>query len=111
MTYIDARPAVAVIVVVRLPEAAERIDGHFIIVAEIMREHLDLAAVEIAPQDIRRGRVCRSVSPRCGRSMTGLPFFVLELMGKIAEIEIPTCRPARTHRVNTMVMVHAGDAR
>src|SRR5438876_253700 len=48
---IDAHSAVAIIVVVRLPERAEGIDGEFIVIAEVMGEHLEFAAVEVAAED------------------------------------------------------------
>ncbi len=45
---VDADGPVAVVVVVRLPQAAEGIDGQFVVVAEVVGEDLEAAAVQLA---------------------------------------------------------------
>src|ERR1051325_756147 len=51
---IDAHAAVPVVVIVRLPERAERIDGDLVIVAKIPAERLDVGAIEVADRKSTR---------------------------------------------------------
>ena len=48
---VDADAVVAVVVVVRLPNVSEGVDCHFVIVAEVVPEHLELAAVRITAKN------------------------------------------------------------
>jgi hypothetical protein len=48
---VEPRHRIAVIVVVGLHDVAERVDGHFVGIAEVLREHLHVRSVRIHPED------------------------------------------------------------
>ena len=57
---VNADAVVAVVVVVRLPDVAEGIDRHLVVVAEVVPEHLKLASIRVAPKNHPApvGRAC-----------------------------------------------------
>ena len=56
---VDADAAVAVVVVVGLPDGAEGVDGDLVVVAEVLGEGLEVGAVEVAcGRPCPGGRAC-----------------------------------------------------
>ena len=45
---VDAHAAIAVVVVITLEDVAERIRGHFVVIAEIISEHLEVAQFTVS---------------------------------------------------------------
>src|SRR5688572_279369 len=58
---VEACPRVAVVVVVGLPDVAERVERELVRIAEIMRQHSESASIEVHTQS--RTRVVRTGSP------------------------------------------------
>src|SRR3954465_9395161 len=108
---IDADALVAVVVVIGLPHAAEGIDADFVVVAKIVSEHLEIAAVEIAAENhalaIRIAFVIHFVAVAVDDGRTVRAF---DLFSFVAEIEIEFAIGAEDERVNTVIVIDAREA-
>ena len=87
---VDAHAPVAVVVVVALPEAPERVDGDLIVVAEVVAEHLEIAAVGLAAEHhalpVGCAGVVDDVTEAIGDSRAVL---VVNGLPVVAEVEVP----------------------
>ena len=64
---VNSRRAVSIIIVIRLPQRAKRIDRHLVVVAEIVTQHFHIGQVLVAsehhPLTIRLATVIYNASP------------------------------------------------
>src|SRR5207302_5225783 len=103
--------AIAVVVVVALPDRAERIDRQLPVVAKVPTERLDAAAVEIAAKSHallirlppRGDLIARLVDDR-------LAVLVLELLAFVAGVAVELAVGSEDEGVNAVVVLHAADA-
>ena len=103
---IDADSSIAIIVVVRLPDAAERIDGDHPVIAKVPRQSFELAEVGIAAKDhallVRLHRLGDGVARHVGQRS---PLSILELFAFVAEVEIQLPVWTKHERVDSVVVL------
>ena len=103
---IDPHAAVAVVVVVALPERAEGVDRHLVVVAEVVAEHLKVGAVGPAAKDhalaIRAAGIVNGVAKAVDdRRAVGITHPV----ASVAEVEIPAAVGADDEGVHGVVVL------
>src|SRR6476469_10052130 len=108
---VDPHAAVAVVVVVALPDRAKGIDRQLPVVAKVPAQRLHAAAIEVAAKD--HAFLIR-LAPR-GDFIAGLiddrlAVLVLELLAFVAEIEIQLALGPENEGVNSVVVLSAADA-
>ena len=103
---VDPHALVAVVVIVALPERAERIDGDFVVVAEVVAEHLEIGAVGLATKHHPFAeRLSRVVDHVAKPVLHGITVFVVHRLARVAKIEVPPSIGADGEGVHGMVML------
>ena len=103
---VDPHALVAIVVVVALPERAERVDGDFVVVAEVVAEHLEIGAVGLATEDHPvaegfSGVVDHVPEPVLHR----IAVFVMHRLARVAKIKIPAAIRADAEGVHGMIVL------
>ena len=103
---VDADAAVAVVVVVALPEAAKGIDCNLIVIPEVVAENLKVAAIWLAAKDhaLSEG-VARVVDRLAEAVVQQVAVTVMDRPAGVAEVEIEPAVRADRKGVNRMVML------
>ena len=108
---VDADPLVAVVVVIRLPDGTEGIDGGFPVVAEVPCDGFEVGAVRVAAEDhaflVGFAGIADDIA--CGVG-DGFAVFVFELMAFVAEVEVEFAVWAEVDGVDAVVVLSAVDA-
>ena len=103
---VDAHALVAIVVVVALPERAERVDGDFVVVAEVVAKHLEIRAVGLAAEDHpvaeRFSRVVHDVAESV---LHRIAVFVVHRLSRVAKIKIPPAIGANCKGMHGMIVL------
>ena len=103
---VDPHAAVAVVVVVALPQRAKRIDRYFVIVAEVVAEHLEVTPVGAAAKrhslTVWLARVVHGIASKINH---GLAVFIVYRVTGVSEVKIPTPVGANRKRMHRMVVL------
>ena len=105
-------PSVAVVVVVGLPERAERVDGDFVIVAEVVPERLEVAAVEVAAEDHALAvGLAAVVDDVAGAVDDRLAVLVVDGVPLVAEVPVELAVGSEDEGVGRVVVLGRADLR
>ena len=109
---VDPHALVAVVVVVALPERAERVDGDFVVVAEVVAEHLEISAVGLATKHHPFAeRFSRVVDDIAEPVLHRIALFVVHRLTRVAKIEIPPAIGADDERMHGMIVLRLAGLR
>ena len=86
---VDPYGFITIIIIVRLPDGAKRVDRHLIIVTEVVSQHLELAAIQVATKyhatEIRFPVVDHGVTTRINDSLT---IAIMDSFPRVTEVPI-----------------------
>jgi hypothetical protein len=107
---VDPHAPVAVVVVVALPERAEGVDRHLVVVAEVVAEHFEVAAVGPAAEDhplpVGLARIVDDVAEAIH---DGLAIAVVDGPARVTEVEVPAAVGADHEGVHRVIVLrHTG---
>ena len=107
---VDPHSAVAVVIVVRLPQPAERVDSHFPVVTEVPGERFEVGPIEVTAKDhallVRLASVFDDVALLVDNRLSVL---VADLLSGISKIEVELAIRTKDERMNSMVVLSPGD--
>ena len=103
---VDTHALVAIIVVIALPERAKRVDGDFVVVAEVVAEHLKVSAVGLAakhhPFAERFSSVVHDIAEPV---LYRIAVFVMHRLARVAEVKIPAAVRADCEGVHGVIVL------
>ena len=103
---VDPHSLVAVVVVVALPERAERVHRHLVVVAEVVAEHLEVGAVGPATEDHALAVGLSTVVDRVAETIHHrLAVTVMDGPAGVAEVEVPAAVGADHEGVHRVVVL------
>ena len=101
---VDAHTHVAIVVIIGLPKCTVRVRSHFVVVAEVVRQYFEVAAVGIAakhhPLTVRRSLVVDLVSTHVNHGFT---VAIHNLLAVVAKIEVQFAICSLDERVDSVV--------
>ena len=116
---VDADAFIAVIIVVGLPERAERVDGHLIVIAEIVGQHFEFGTVDVHSENHAvaiRHRIAAGLRARLAGDdgvAKHIHYFrsirTMQFLARVAHVEVQFAIGPEDEGVNRVVVLHAAN--